>query len=87
MSQDWRKKKISIKGREVLRSQRMRGRELLEQLPHLEPLHLVEFISTKYARVRSKCMARVRAVNSPGQQGGEPWKCFLSEAEDAATGM
>lgn len=44
-------------------------KRLLEQLWHLEPLHLVEFISTKYARGRSKYKTKVRAVNVPGTAG------------------
>lgn len=44
-------------------------KRLLEQLWHLEPLHLVEIISTKYAQGRSKYKTRVRAVNVPGTAG------------------
>lgn len=60
MSQDWRKKKITIKGREVLCFQRAHWRGLSEQLSHLEPPCLVEFITSKYAQGRSKYSARVR---------------------------
>lgn len=62
-------------------------KRLLEQLWHLEPLHLVAFISTKYARGRSKYKTRARAVNVPGTAGSGTWKCFLSEAQGVAAEM
>lgn len=62
------KREIAIKRRKVLCLHRAHWGGLPEQLPHLE-LHLVEFISRKYAQGRGKYMARVRAGNMLGTVG------------------